>query len=262
MILLKDNLLKREQTLNNIIERKKDSLAAAPEGQLWISQSNKCAQYYKKEKKSKKKYIKEADRGIAITLAQKDYDQKVLVRAMAELNALGKMIKIYEKGTAEDIYQKLHPARQGLVTPIMLPDEEFVRQWLSQDYEGLGFEESAPEFYDDSGLRVRSKSEIGISNKYDKLGIPKLFERPLFLKSHGWVYPDFTLLNVRLRKEFIHEHLGMLDDPGYLEDNMAKIHAYEKNGYFPGKNLILTFETKKNPFDTRVIEEIAKQFLL
>ncbi|MBR3184082.1 MAG: hypothetical protein IKF61_07005 [Firmicutes bacterium] len=195
-------------------------------------------------------------------LAQKEYDEKVLKYARTELNSLNKLIRRYEIGTAEDIYENLPPARRALVTPIFIPDDQFVKNWLAQQYEGLGFEEGAPEFYTDSGLRVRSKSEIGIANKYGELQIPMLFERPLKLKGWKTVYPDFTLLNVRLRKEFIHEHLGKMDDPEYAEENVAKINAYEKNGYYPGKNLILTFETKGNPFDVRKIEDIAKQYLL
>ncbi|MBR3260594.1 MAG: hypothetical protein IKF95_04515 [Firmicutes bacterium] len=195
-------------------------------------------------------------------LAQKEYDEKVLKYARTELNSLNKLIRRYEIGTAEDIYENLPPARRALVTPIFIPDDQFVKNWLAQQYEGLGFEEGAPEFYAESGLRVRSKSEIGIANKYDELQIPMLFERPLKLKGWKTVYPDFTLLNVRLRKEFIHEHLGKMDDPEYAEENVAKINAYEKNGYYPGKNLILTFETKGNPFDVRKIEDIAKQYLL
>ena len=48
----------------------------------------------------------------------------------------------------------------------------------------------------------------------------------------------------------------------YVEENVAKIRAYERNGYFPGKNLILTFETKAHPFDAKRIEDIAAQYLL
>ena len=206
--------------------------------------------------------MKTSERKTAVLLAQKDYDRRIIKCAETELNILNKLISSYELGVAEDVYEKLNAARRALVTPIFLPDDEFVKNWLAQSYEGLGFEEGALEFFADSGLRVRSKSEIGIANKYDELRIPMLFERPLKLKGWGTVYPDFTLLNVRLRKEFIHEHLGKMDDPDYAEENVAKINAYEKNGYYPGKNLILTFETKGNPFDTRKIEDIAKQYLL
>lgn len=264
MILSLSNLKKRKIYLESIIEEMEQYLKKAPEGILRISSNCGNTQFYKKASSKDKKwqFLKEKDQGIAVALAQRDYDQKVLKLAKKELNTLNKLIGRYSLGSAEDVYGKLNPARRALVTPIFIPDDEFVKNWLAQPYEGLGFEEGAPEFYADSGLRVRSKSEIGIANKYGELQVPMLFERPLKLNGWGTVYPDFTLLNVRLRKEFIHEHMGKMDDPDYAEENVAKLNAYEKNGYYPGKNLILTFETKGNPFDTRKIEDIAKQYLL
>lgn len=259
-----NNFKNRANYLEKVISEKKEYLINAPKGYLRTAYKKGKSEYYLKNTQKEKGgiYLKQSDRELATQLAQRDYDQKVIMCAMKELSTLNKLIGRYELGVAEDIYGKLNPAHRALVTPILLPDDEFVKNWLAQPYEGLGFEEGAPEFYADSGLRVRSKSEIGIANKYDELRIPMLFERPLKLKGWGTVYPDFTLLNVRLRKEFIHEHLGKMDDPDYAEENVAKINAYEKNGYYPGKNLILTFETKGNPFDTRKIEDIAKQYLL
>lgn len=264
MRLLLNNFKNRANYLEKVIGEKEESLKNAPQGYLRAAYKNGESEYYLKNSKKEKRgrYLKQTEREIAILLAQKEYDEKVLKYARTELNSLNKLIRRYEIGTAEDIYENLPPARRALVTPIFIPDDEFVKNWLAQQYEGLGFEEGAPEFYADSGLRVRSKSEIGIANKYGELQIPMLFERPLKLKGWKTVYPDFTLLNVRLRKEFIHEHLGKMDDPEYAEENVAKINAYEKNGYYPGKNLILTFETKGNPFDVRKIEDIAKQYLL
>ena len=255
------NLEKRKEKLRGIVDLEEMNLAKVPDGKLLISTAKGKPRYYLRYE-NKKKYLNQKNKELIKALAQKEYDSKVLICAIKELNALNRLLNCYELGTAEDVFVNMHPARQKLITPIMLPDDEFVKNWLAQPYEGMGFEEGAPEFYSDSGLRVRSKSEIGIANKYNELQIPMLFERPLKLKGWGTVYPDFTLLNVRLRKEFIHEHMGMMDDPEYLEDNIGKIHAYEKNGFFPGKNLILTFETRKNPFDARKIEDIAKQYLL
>lgn len=211
---------------------------------------------------SRRRYLSEKDKSLICELAQKNYDEKVLAAAKEELKLLTRLINKYQSGIAEDVYNKLLPVRQQLVKPILLPEDEFVKKWLEQPYEKLGFDIGAPEFYTEKRLRVRSKSEIGIANKYDSIGIPMLYEKPIFLKGWGRVWPDFTLLNVRLRKEYAHEHLGMMDDPEYAKDSVAKIHAYEKNGYFPGKNLILTFETRDNPFDTKIIEDIAKQYLL
>ncbi len=258
------NMGYRKEYLEQLIDLKVKEISEAPQGTIKVSESNGSYQYYYRAPGSKAKavYIKSSDRQFAAEIAQREYDEKVLFAAKNEAHYLNGMIYRYGLGTVEDIYENLPPARRALVTPILLPDDEFVKNWLAQPCEGLGFEEGAPEFYTDSGIRVRSKSEIGIANKYDELQIPMLFERPLKLKGWGTVYPDFTLLNVRLRKEFIHEHLGKMDDPDYAEENVAKINAYEKNGYYPGKNLILTFETKANPFDSRKIEDIAKQYLL
>lgn len=264
MLLSLSNLKRRALYLETIIEEKEQILENEPKGILRISNGRGNTQFYSKASSKDKKwtFLRKKDRELASALAQRDYDQRVLNLAMKELSTLNKLIGRYELGTAEDIYGKLQPARRALVTPILLPDEEFAKNWLAQSYEGLGFEEGAPEYYAESGLRVRSKSEIGIANKYDEFEIPMLFERPIKLKGWKTVYPDFTLLNVRLRKEFIHEHLGKMDDPEYLMENIAKINAYMKNGYFPGKNLILTFETKSQPFDLRIMDLIINQYLL
>ncbi|MBP3758871.1 MAG: hypothetical protein J6I83_03395 [Firmicutes bacterium] len=259
-----NNFKNRVDYLNKLINEKEERLKNAPEGYLRTAYKNGNPEYYLKKSQKEKtgRYLKRSERETAVLLAQKDYDRRVVKSAETELKILNRLIDSYELGTAEDIYGKLQPARRALVTPILLPDEEFAKNWLAQPYEGLGFEESAPEYYAESGLRVRSKSEIGIANKYDEFEIPMLFERPIKLKGWKTVYPDFTLLNVRLRKEFIHEHLGKMDDPEYLMENIAKINAYMKNGYFPGKNLILTFETKSQPFDLRIMDEIINQYLL
>ena len=252
----------RMAELNEIIDLKQAELESAPPGKLILSSRGGQPQfYYKQEGEKKRKYLGKNSTETVKALAQKYYDQKVLDVSKRERGCLNNIIARYRNGLAEDVYAKLDPIRRELVTPIIKSDEEFVREWLSQDYHKMGFEDGAPEYYTDKGLRVRSKSEIGILNKYDKAGIPFLYEKSLFLNGWGWVCPDVTLLNVRLRKEYIHEHLGRMDDPVYLESNIAKVNAYMKNGYLPGENLLLTFETKKHPFDTRIIDEFIRQYL-
>ena len=94
------------------------------------------------------------------------------------------------------------------------------------------------------------------------MGIPYKYERPLVLRTIGKVHPDFTVLNVRTREEFVWEHFGMMDDPGYCERNLGKIVAYEKDGFFPGKNFIMTFETKEHPLNTKIIDKLVENFLV
>ena len=84
----------------------------------------------------------------------------------------------------------------------------------------------------------------------------------LCLKSYGWIHPDFAILNKRLRKEIYWEHLGKMDDVGYVDDNIRRILMYEKNGYYLGDKLILTFETQKIPLNSLEIDRMIQKYLL
>ena len=69
------------------------------------------------------------------------------------------------------------------------------------------------------------------------------------------------MLNVRKRQEILWEHLGMMDDEIYVEKAIQKITTYEQNGIFPGENLILTYETKKNPLNQKTIMRMIQHYL-
>ena len=125
------------------------------------------------------------------------------------------------------------------------------------------------EFFDDThvimterGERVRSKSEKILADKFFAMGIPYRYEYPVQLKGYGTVYPDFTLLNVRERKECYLEHFGMMDDPEYSEKAIKKLEEYAKNGIYIGKNLLVTFETRHKPLEMKVVEQMIKEFIL
>ena len=85
---------------------------------------------------------------------------------------------------------------------------------------------------------------------------------PLYLKGTGMVYPDFTFLSRRTRKEIYWEHDGRMDDPVYARSAVRKIQAYEENGIYPGENLILTFETEKTILDIRIVKGLVERYLL
>ena len=54
----------------------------------------------------------------------------------------------------------------------------------------------------------------------------------------------------------------MMDDLNYSENALKKIDLYSENGFFPGKNMIYTFESKDKPLNTEVIEKTIKTYLL
>ena len=109
---------------------------------------------------------------------------------------------------------------------------------------------------------MRSKSEKMLADKLFAMGIPYRYEYPVQLKGYGTVYPDFTLLNVRKRKEFYLEHFGIMDDPEYSEKAIKKLEDYAKNKIYIGKNLLVTFETRHKPLEMKVVEQMIKEFIL
>lgn len=253
----------RSEELKQIIIEKERQLANAPEGTVNIAQAGKRIQYYynKKNSESSRRYLKSSEIPLISALCQKDYDQKILSNARKELKFLERMRNTYPREIVEDIYEKLNVQRRKFVVPISITDDEFVEEWKNVAYQGKGFREDAPEFYTDKGERVRSKTEILIANALNKHGIPYRYECPIYLNGFGKIHPDFTVLNVRLRKEMFWEHMGMMDDSGYSEGALRRITMYERNDIFPGDKLILTHETMRYPISSQTIEKIIFQYL-
>ena len=260
---IKTLLEKRKEHLLQIKRDKENALVTAPRGTLRVSGHDNKIQYYQRNdpKDFNGTYIREKDIHLAQGLAQKDYDQKVLRSIEQELNAINKYLSNYPMTYAEQIYEKLHKERRVLVEPIVEPEEQYVDKWEAVPYQGKGFSEDTPEFYTAKGERVRSKSELIIADLLNKQAIPYRYEYPIQFKGGGKIYPDFTVLNVKKRKEMYWEHLGMMDDPSYVEKSLQKITLYEQNGIFPGENLILTYETRKNPMNQKIIRLMIQRYL-
>ena len=253
----------RINQLNKIIAAKEIALRKAPEGIVNVAKTDARTQfYYKKNSADKKrKYLRSDEKVLVEKLCQKDYDEKVLSAAKDELQCLEHLQKKYPSITCEQIYERLNEERKKRVLPIELPEDLLVSGWKNKQYARNGFSEGSPEHYTQKGERVRSKSEILIANALYMQGIPYKYECPLYLKGYGTVHPDFTILNVGLRKEIYWEHLGKMDDPEYVEDNLRRIEAYEKNDFFSGDKLILTYETFKRPLNSRTIERMIFKYL-
>lgn len=93
------------------------------------------------------------------------------------------------------------------------------------------------------------------------MGIPYVYEVPLYLEGYGYIKPDFVVLNKKNRREYYWEHLGMMDNKEYCEKAIKKIETFEKNGIFPGENLILTYETYEQPLNIKVVEKLISEYL-
>lgn len=261
---IKTMMEEREKYLRLLKEEKEKLLKCAPEGYLRVCQSRNKTQYYKRTnpKDFSGTYINDMNMKIAYELAQKDYDKKVLKSIEKELKAIQKYKEAYPDKLAEQIYEDLHPARQKLITPIKESDEEFIERWKSVEYIGKSYLYDNSEHYTAKGERVRSKSEVIIADALNRAGIPYRYEYPLYIKGLEYINPDFTILNIKKRKEIIWEHLGRMDKPDYAEKNVYKINCYERSGYYLGDNLILTFETMQNPLNQKIVNAIIQRHFM
>ncbi|MBO4636973.1 MAG: hypothetical protein J5685_07490 [Clostridiales bacterium] len=214
---------------------------------------------------NKEIYIGEKDLGLVRSVAQRGYNQKVISVAEKELSFLKRVVMRYPT-KPEDVYRQLDDARKALVEPVVLDDELYAQKWLEKPYVGRVIEKDVITFPTVNGERVISKSEKIIADSLYRLGIPYKYDCPLNLTGEDGrtqtKYPDFTTLNVKRRKEYYVEHLGMMDDPGYIERNLKKIELYERNGIYPGDNLILIHETSLRPLDVEIMERMLARFLL
>ncbi len=259
-----NELQKRKAMLAELVKRKNTELKAAPAGRLRISSCKTYPQYYYRRTSDARggSYIPEKEIKLVKALAQKDYNERIIESAILEQTTIENYINYLSDSAVEKTYGKMSEARQNLIIPINESDEDFIKRWLSQSYPYAPDRSEHPVVYGAQGEEADSKSELLIAGEFNRYTVPYLPQFPLHLKGHGLVYADFKVLNPRTRKEYIWEHLGMLDKTNYRQRNLPKLNAYIINGYIPGKNLILTWESEECKFDLRVVNRLIRDLLL
>lgn len=219
---LKKLLLKEQKNLEMICSKVENELKSVPKGNLRISKDKNKVRYYHCVEDNEGTYISKID---------------------SEL-------------------PKLHTQRQLLVTPIEPIWEKELARWYDSEYHGKEFYEGTAEIVTEKGERVRSKSEKILADYFYRNNILYQYEKPLYLKGYGTVYPDFTFLSKKTRKEIYWEHEGMLDKPEYAKSAVKKIESYQRNGIHLGERLILTFETELTVLNSQIVEELVEKYLV
>lgn len=219
---LKKLLLKEQKKLEMICSKVENELKSVPKGNLRISKDKNKIRYYHCVEDNEGTYILKID---------------------SEL-------------------PKLHTQRQLLVTPIEPIWEKELVRWYDSEYHGKEFYEGTAEIVTEKGERVRSKSEKILADYFYRNNILYQYEKPLYLKGYGTVYPDFTFLSKKTRKEIYWEHEGMMDKPEYAKSAVKKIESYQRNGIHLGERLILTFETELTVLNSQIVEELVEKYLV
>jgi len=261
---LKEEIEARKQKLRMIVMAANKTLEHAVEGHLEVIKPRKTYGYVLAKRENGKHvrvYIKKADEGIARKIAQRDYALTMRRRAESEIEKLIEYEKAYGEVCIDNVYENLHPGRKLLVKPYAISDDEYAKIWQNVENPQENTIPKVNEFLTERGEIVRSKSEKLIADKLFLLNIPYRYEYAIKV-GDKLMYPDFIVLNPTTRKEYVWEHLGMMDNEEYLEKNMAKLRIYERNGYVLGKNLICTFETSSVPISIQAINGIVEQFFM
>lgn len=256
--------------LEDWISQAEKSLRSKPPGILVAQSGYSTPQYYVKKEHSDAhgQYISKKEISYISALAQKDYDLRFLKAAKAQAHLLLRLQKYGAERSAyplfqalANVYSSLPASRRSLVTPYVLPDDLFVKEWLGQPRPKSRFSPDDPMIFTERGERVRSKSEKMIADKLHLLHIPYIYEKPARIAIAGPVDTDFTLLDLKERQDIRMEHFGMMERLKYLKRALNKNEGYQLSGYTLGDRFLCTFESDSHVLNMQHFEAMLHQRL-
>lgn len=138
-----------------------------------------CLKYQKKGKKTyfyhqiwdenskswERKYIKRENELLPRELAQKQYYSAIKGVLKKNVSALKDLIRQYRPEDMQEIYVGLSDVRKKLIEPLVISEEERIRQWESQEYVGNSFHSENLRFETEQGEFVK-KTNTYLANGY------------------------------------------------------------------------------------------------
>lgn len=210
-----------------------------------------------KIKKRNARYLRKDELELARACVQREYDNLVLREITKRKRELHRLLSSKPKARVEEAYNKLSTSKKCLVTPYVMPDEEFLEKWIERE----DITNSVPMtncFITERGEKVRSKSEKMIADKLFLNNVNYKYEAGLTFKNNMIIFPDFTLLKLDTREDVYYEHFGMMDNPEYCKKALEKIDVYSENGIYLGERLFVTFESSIKPINLKRVDEIIE----
>ncbi|MBE6031135.1 MAG: hypothetical protein E7225_06020 [Clostridiales bacterium] len=250
-------------------------------GTLWVEHRNgKLLHYHVTNTDSgKKRHLITRDKELLSLLARKIYIEK-------EIEVLNGNIKLISKAKAdiekhfmsEDVnsilsYISNSNQRKAYLDYFSLPDNpchkmpiDYSRysleiiKWANEDYNRSNYMPERLMNITSRGLLVRSKSEVGIIEQVYGYRVPFHYEE--IIERNGIrVVPDLILPDVR-GNFWIWEHAGMMNNPEYRNRHKMKMEKYELLGYYPWKNMIVTYDDEYGHINMKTIRSEIESKLL
>lgn len=259
---LKDNLRQLEQRYQKIATVIKERKSNILPGRLELHQSHGRTHFQlvirdPETQENRRIYLKNSS-DLIPRYAQKSYDLAVERLVKQRLKQIRRFDHDYQEDELLKIYENLHPARRKHVRTFAFTME----QWLAMPYPTKKRPPDKNVYITNQGERTRSKTEKILADTFFRLNIPYKYEFPVVLYNDRTVYPDFTFFNPYTQQQIYWEHDGLMDDPNYRANAIAKIRAYELSGIFRGQNLIVTYELNGKSLDQAWIETLIEAFLM
>lgn len=264
-----DHVCAELDRISRQISELENALRYAPPGRLVVHRDGAQFKYYHKycdtpaDSHPKLHYLKKSQQDILAPLAIKAQR----LRELRFLQHQKRAIQAYQRSMDSAPQDPLDSMMRSEGIRRIIQKEAEVRdlslnaqKWMDAEYETNPDHPEALTIPTLRGHFVRSKSEAMIAYALTKAEIAYRYESKLEL-SHQTFYPDFTLLRPGTEEILIWEHLGMMDNPEYKRKAIRKISAYMANNYLPGKNLILTYESEKHPFDIQEVQQVIEGLL-
>ncbi len=233
-----------------------------PDGTLELARNGKSFKWFlltRQNGNRKRKYIPKSDEELARKLALKKYYDRELSAINNELKAIKSYIKYYPKQLPGDLFVPSSEYTKLLSNDIPFLQSE-LSEWEMHDYPRNPKYQEKLLIKTLRGELVRSKSEAFIADALFRNQIPYRYECELTFSTGECFYPDFTVKHPRTGKTYIWEHFGMMDVPEYIQVFSDKMKIYVTNGFIPNNNLIMTFESGKNPISNVDINETIYKF--
>lgn len=252
-----------------LIKSLEDELRNLPEGSIYHRLIRNISRFYyyspsgKRQIPSSQRYIKKEEQPLIEDLLRKKFILMCLMILRPNLSALKMLLKIYKLFDPDQIMREICKDfnLKGDGVSLSIVKKKNPNAWENEQYEKSSLYPEKLEYTTQNGLRVRSKSESIIAGLLEINQIPFRYEALLSVGEHNF-YTDFTILNPQDNTIIYWEHFGMVDNEEYELTMNRKLKVYKDNGISQWDNLIVTYETKANPFNAQKIQKLIKALLL
>lgn len=229
------------------LDKIEKEILSLPKGNLLVYPNGKWHRWFYLNNTTRQ-YISKKDYSFASKLARKKYLELKKALILAQIDVINNdSTKAFEAARSELQELLQDKGYDYLLKPYFnkISTDDLIN-WQSS-YNSNPKNPEQLTFQCPSGNLVRSKSEVFIDMALSSNAIPYRYECELILNGIKF-YPDFTLKHPVTGDIIYWEHLGMMDNNDYAKKAFSKLQTYQANHIIPGENLILTFESRNNPF--------------